>query len=264
MIHIGQYITGDSITYRLDPRIKMISAIILSILIFRATWFDVYLISLFFLIIMGFSHLKAKPVLSAIKPLAFFAALLFLLHLFSTDGTALLWLPALHLKITDEGLFRGAFVTWQFVALVLSGVILTMTTPPSEMISGLEKLLHPFKYLGIPTQDLAVMVSMALRFVPTLLEEFDRIRMAQMARGADMNTGSLAQRVKSAAALTLPLMMSAVRRADNLAEAMEARGYHNGPRTTLRVLRINGSDYAALASLAIFIALLAISGVYVN
>jgi energy-coupling factor transporter transmembrane protein EcfT len=264
MIHIGQYIAGDSFTHRLDPRVKMISAIILSILIFRAAWFDVYLISLFFLTIMAISRLKAGPILHAIKPMAFFAGLLFLLHLFFTDGTALLALPRLHLKITHEGLFRGAFVAWQFFALVLSGAILTMTTPPSEMISGLEKLLRPFKYLGIPTQDLAVMVSMALRFVPTLLEEFDRIRLAQTARGADVRTGPLAQRVKTAAAMTLPLMMSALRRAEDLAEAMEARGYHSGPRTTLRVLRISGPDYAALSGLAMFIALLAIFRVYVN
>jgi energy-coupling factor transporter transmembrane protein EcfT len=264
MIHFGQYIAGDSFTHRLDPRVKMISAIILSILIFRATWFDVYLISLFFLMVMGLSRLKAAPILNAIKPLTFFAGLLFLLHLFFTDGTALLALPSLHLKITYEGLFRGAFVAWQFFALVLSGAILTMTTPPSEMISGLEKLLRPFKYMGVPTQDIAVMVSMALRFVPTLLEEFDRIRMAQMARGADVRTGPLTQRVKTAASMTLPLMMSALRRADELAEAMEARGYHRGPRTTLRVLRISGPNYAALSGLAIFIALLAIARVYVG
>jgi energy-coupling factor transporter transmembrane protein EcfT len=264
MIHFGQYIAGDSFTHRLDPRVKMISAIILSILIFRATWFDVYIISLFFLMVMGLSRLKAVPILNAIKPLTFFAGLLFLLHLFFTDGTALLTLPSLHLKITYEGLFRGAFVAWQFFALVLSGAILTMTTPPSEMISGLEKLLYPFKYLGMPTQDIAVMVSMALRFVPTLLEEFDRIRMAQMARGADVRTGPLLQRVKTASSMTLPLMMSALRRADDLAEAMEARGYHSGPRTTLRALRVSGPDYAALSLLAIFIALLAISRIYVS
>jgi energy-coupling factor transporter transmembrane protein EcfT len=264
MIHIGQYIAGDSFTHRLDPRVKMISAILLSILIFRAAWFDVYLISLFFLTIMALSRLKAGLILRAIKPMAFFAGLLFLLHLFFTDGTALFELPRLHLKITYEGLFLGAFVAWQFFALVLSGAILTMTTPPSEMISGLEKLLHPFKYLGIPTQDIAVMVSMAMRFVPTLLEEFERIRVAQMARGADVRTGPLTQRVKTAASMTLPLMMSALRRADDLAEAMEARGYHSGPRTTLRVLRVSGPDYAALSGLAIFVALLAIFRVYVN
>jgi energy-coupling factor transporter transmembrane protein EcfT len=132
------------------------------------------------------------------------------------------------------------------------------------MISGLEKLLRPFKYIGIPTQDIAVMVSMALRFVPTLLEEFDRIRLAQTARGADVKTGTPAQRVKAAASMTLPLMMSAMRRADELADAMEARGYHSGPRTTLRVLRVSGLDYAALSGLALFIALLAIAGVYVG
>lgn len=264
MIHIGQYIAGDSFTHRLDPRVKMVSAILLSILIFRAAWFDVYLISLFFLTIMALSRLKAGPILRAIEPMAFFAGLLFLLHLFFTDGTALLAAPRLHLKITHEGLLKGAFVAWQFFALVLSGAILTLTTPPSEMIGGLEKLLRPFKYLGIPTQDLAVMVSMALRFVPTLLEESERIRLAQTARGADVRTGPLAQRLKTAASMTLPLMMSALRRAEDLAEAMEARGYHSGPRTTLRVLRITGPDYAALSGLAIFVALLAIFRVYVN
>jgi energy-coupling factor transporter transmembrane protein EcfT len=264
MIHFGQYIAGDSFTHRLDPRVKMISAIILSILIFRANWFDVYLISLFFVTMIALSRLRARSILLAIKPLAFFAGLLFLLHLFFTDGTALLELPRLHLKMTYEGLFLGAFVAWQFFALVLSGAILTMTTLPSEMISGLEKLLHPFKYLGIPTQDIAVMVSMALRFVPTLLEEFDRIRMAQMARGADVRTGPLLRRVKTAASMTAPLMLSALRRADDLAEAMEARGYHSGTRTTLRALRVSGPDYAALSGLAIFIALLAISRIYVS
>jgi len=264
MIHIGQYIAGDSFTHRLDPRVKTVWTIILSILIFRATWFDVYLISLFLLMVLGLSRLKAAPIFDAIKPLTFFAGLLFLLHLLFTDGTALLALPALHLKITHEGMFRGAFVAWQFVALVLCGAILTMTTPPSEMISGLEKLLHPLKYLGIPTQDIAVMVSMALRFVPTLLEEFDRIRLAQTSRGADVKTGTLTQRVKTAASMSLPLMVSALRRADELADAMESRGYHSGPRTTLRVLQVSGLDYAALSWLAIFIALLAIARIYVS
>jgi len=230
MIHIGRYFAGDSCIHRLDPRVKTVSAIVLSILIFRAVWFEVYLLSLFLLTVMGLSRLKTSSMLTAIKPLTFFALLIFLLHLLVTDGTELLALPALHLKITHEGLFRGAFVVWQFTSLVLCGAILTMTTPPSEMISGLEKMMHPLKSLGIPTQDIAVMVSMAMRFVPTLLEEFDRIRLAQTARGADVGTGPLLQRIKAAASMTLPLMMSALCRAEDLAEAMEARGYHNGDR----------------------------------
>jgi energy-coupling factor transporter transmembrane protein EcfT len=262
MIHFGQYIAGDSFTHRLDPRVKMISAIILSILVFQASGFEVYPISLFFLVVIWVSGIPPGSILRAVRPLAFFAGLLFLLHLFFTDGTSLLAVPALRLKITHEGLSRGAFVVWQFVALVLSGAILTLTTPPSELISGLEKLLKPFKYLGVPTQDVAVMVSMALRFVPTLLEEFDRIRTAQMARGADVRTGKPARRVRTAARMLLPLMTSALRRADELAEAMEARGYDRGPRTTLRVLKISGLDYAALSWLAIFIALMAIFRVH--
>jgi energy-coupling factor transporter transmembrane protein EcfT len=262
MIHFGQYVAGDSFTHRLDPRIKMISAIILSILIFRASGFEVYPISLFFLVVIWISGIPPGSIFRALRPLTIFAGLLFLLHLFFTDGTALFAVPALRLKITHEGLSRGAFVVWQFLALVLSGAVLTMTTPPSELIGGLEKLLHPFKYLGVPTQDIAVMVSMALRFVPTLLEEFDRIRTAQMARGADVRTGKPVRRVRTAAFMILPLMTSALRRADELAEAMEARGYHRGPRTTMRVLRIGGQDYAALSWLAIFVALLAILRVY--
>jgi energy-coupling factor transporter transmembrane protein EcfT len=262
MIRFGNYIAGDSFTHRLDPRVKMLSVMILSTLIFRATEFDVFFISLFLLMIIALSRLRAGLVLRAIEPMAFFAGMLFLLHLLFTDGTSILTVPWLHLTITDEGLFRGAFVAWQFFALVLSGAVLTMTTPPSEMIGGLEKLLRPLKCLGIPTQDIAVMVSMALRFVPTLLEEFDRIRQAQTARGADMKTGPLLTRIKTAASMTLPLMLSALRRADDLAEAMEARGYHNGPRTTLRVLKISSPDYAALSGLAIFVALLAMAGVY--
>ena len=262
MIHFGQYIAGDSFTHRLDPRVKMMSAIILSILIFRASGVDVYPISLFFFVVISVSGIPIGSIFRAVRPLMFFAGLLFLLHLFFTDGTPLFAVPALRLNMSHEGLFRGAFVVWQFIALVLSGAILTLTTPPSELIGGLEKLLQPFKYLGIPTQDIAVMVSMALRFVPTLLEEFDRIRTAQTARGADVRTGKLAQRVRTAASMTLPLMTSALRRADDLAEAMEARGYHRGPRTTMRVLRISGLDYAALSCLAIFIAMLAILRVY--
>ena len=264
MVNLGQFIASDSMICRVDPRIKTVSTVALSILTFTANWLEVYLISLFLMIVMRMVHLKFRQMLSAIKPLVLFAALFFLLHLFFTDGTRLLSVPLLHIQITQEGLYRGAFVAWQFIALVLSGAILTMTTPPSGLISGLEKLLYPLKYLGLPTQDIAVMVSMALRFVPTLLEEFDRIRMAQSARGADLHTGKLTQRAKTTALMAIPLMMSAFRRADELAETMEARGYHRGPRTALRELRIDGQDFAALAWMLIFIALLAISRVYVN
>lgn len=264
MVRIGQYLAGNTFIHRLDPRIKTLSAIALSVVIFRAAWFEACLISLFLLVVIRISRLRTCALLQAMRPMALFACLLFLLHLFFTDGTALLAVPALQMKLTHEGMFRGAFVAWQFVALVLCGAVLTMTTPPSEMINGLDRLLRPLRHIGVPTQDLAVMVSMALRFVPTLLEEFERIRLAQAARGADVEAGTFARRMRTIVSMTLPLMVSAVRRADELADAMEARGYGRGPRTTLRVLEITGSDYAALSGLAIFFAFLAIAKVYVS
>ena len=128
-----------------------------------------------------------------------------------------------------------------------------MTTLPSDLVGGIERLLRPLSAVGIPSQELAVMIAMALRFMPMLLEEYDRLRMAQMARGADFSTGSLALRTRAVTALAIPLLLSAFRRADELALAMEARGYRRGPRTTLRELRLSGWDLAAFAVMAVFV-----------
>ncbi len=143
-------------------------------------------------------------------------------------------------------------MTWQFAGLVLGAAVLTMTTPPSDLVGGIERLLRPLSRVGIPSQDLAVMIAMALRFMPMLLEEYDRLRMAQMARGADFTTGSLALRTRAVAALAVPLLLSAFRRADELAVAMEARGYRRGPRTTLRELLFSRRDLGAFAVMASF------------
>jgi energy-coupling factor transporter transmembrane protein EcfT len=179
--------------------------------------------------------------------------LIFLMHLFLTEGRPLLSLAPLPLRITQEGLVQGAYVTWQFACLVIVAAILTMTTLPSDLVGGIERLLRPLQRVGIPSQDIAVMISMALRFIPMLLEEYERLRMAQMARGADFTTGSLALRIRALVALTVPLLLSAFRRADELALAMEARGYQRGPRTTLRELKLTGVDYAAFAVMAVFV-----------
>jgi energy-coupling factor transporter transmembrane protein EcfT len=264
MFSPGQFISADSAIGRVDPRVKIASTVALSLFVFRASWVEVCLISLFLLAIVPATRLKFSRMLAAIRPLILFAGLFFLLHLFFTGGTALLTLPLLDIQITREGLDRGAMVAWQFVALVWSGAVLTMTTTPSELIGGLEKLLSPLKYIGLPTQEIAVMVAMALRFLPTMRDEFDRIRMAQAARGADLREGSLLRRAKTAASMALPLMISAFRRADELADAMEARGYHRGPRTALRELRLYGRDFAAVGCMLIFMAVLAIFRVYAN
>jgi energy-coupling factor transporter transmembrane protein EcfT len=259
MYSLGQYIHGDAITYQLDPRVKILSVIVLSVLIFRANLLDGAVISAFIAAVVLLSRLTLSHVLKALRPLAVFVGLLFFLHVFFTEGTVWLSFAPVPVNITHEGLYQGTFVSWQIVCLVLTAAVLTMTTPPSELISGIEKLLKPLRYVGVPSHDVAVMISMALRFMPTLLEEFDRIRMAQMARGADVKIGTMAEKARWAKTLAIPLMVGAFRRADDLADAMESRGYQRGYRTTLRELRIAPRDVAALAVMVLFM-----GGVYVS
>ncbi len=259
MYNPGQYIHGNTLIYKLDPRIKIISVIALSIVVFKANLSGCAVISAFMIAVILLSRLRLDHILGALKPVAVFAAMLFIMHAFLTEGTALFTFSPFSITITYEGLYRGALVTWQITCLVLAAVVMTMTTTPSELISGIEILLRPFRRVGVPSHDIAVMISMALRFMPTLLEEFDKIRMAQMARGADIKTGSFLQKVKWAKSLAMPLMINAFRRADELSDAMESRGYQRGNRTTLKELRITSLDVAATALMILFI-----GGIYIS
>jgi energy-coupling factor transporter transmembrane protein EcfT len=253
MIYLGQYLPGDTVIHRLDPRVKILSVVALSILIFGATPTEILLISVFLLAVIRTARVTSTQALGALRPVAIFMAMIFSVHLlFTTDGLPILSLAPLPVRITQEGLLRGVYVTWQFAGLVLAAAVLTRSTPPSDLVAGIERLLRPLSRVGVPSQDLAVMIAMALRFMPMLLEEYDRLRMAQMARGADFTTGSLALRTRAVAALAVPLLLSAFRRADELAVAMEARGYRRGPRTTLRELLFSRSDLSAFVVMASF------------
>ena len=190
MYHIGQYIPGKSIIHRLDPRVKIGATIVLSILILKGEAFTGAMISAFLIALVPVSRLNISHMMRALRPVLFFFTLLFLLHLFFTDGTPIPPFPPWRVTVTYEGLFRGAMTTWQFILLILNAAILTMTTSPTELISGIERLLRPLGVLRIPSHDIAIMISIALRFVPTFLEEIDRIKTAQMARGADFRTGT--------------------------------------------------------------------------
>jgi energy-coupling factor transporter transmembrane protein EcfT len=249
MIRFGLPGAGDSFCRRLDPRVKILATVGLSVLILQARGWEIGALSAVLVLAACLARLRPATVLGALRPIAFFTLLLFALHLFFTGGTPLLPLPFVPLRMTQEGLSRGLLVSWQFVALVGSGALLTMTTAPSELVHALEHLLGPLQKLRVPTREIALMVSMALRFVPTILEEYDRIRSAQMARAADVGAGPLTGRVKTAAALLLPLLLSAFRRADELADAMEARGYAGGARTTLHRLHFGRDEAAVLAAL---------------
>jgi len=247
---LGQFIPGNSPIHCLDPRVKILSVLLLSIVILNAGAVESLVITAFLLAAVALSGLSAGRIAAALKPLAWFFAMLFCLHLFFTDGRPIFAaLPA----VSHEGLDRGVAVTWQFVALVVSAAVLTMTTAPSELVGGFEKLLRPFNRLGVPSHDIAIMVSVALRFMPTLLEEVERMREAQMARGADFGSGGPVRRLRKMATLVIPLILSTFRRADELALAMEGRGYHRGPRTYLRELKFTRVDYAALLAVTAFL-----------
>jgi energy-coupling factor transporter transmembrane protein EcfT len=262
MTHLCRFIPGTSFFHRLDARVKIGAVILLSPFILRGRGWEIALLSALFGAVALVSRLGIARLTEALKPLAFFTALLFCLHVFFSEGTPLVQLSGLPVGITHEGLSRGLLVSWQFLVLVLSGALLTMTTSPSDLVHGLEKLLHPLQRLRIPTQDLAVMVAMALRFVPTFLEELDRIRTARKARGAEDETGRIAERLKASAGLVIPLMTSALRRADELADAMEARGYARGPRTTLNRSRFGADELAAMAGLLLFLAVVVATRYY--
>jgi len=246
MYHIGQYIPRESIIHRLDPRVKIGSALVLSILVLKGEILTALTTSAFLVALIPISRLTLRHMARALRPMLFFFVLIFLLHLLFTDGTPIPPFPSWRVTVTYEGLFRGAITTWQFILLILSASILTMTTSPTELVNGIERLLRPLKVFRIPSHDIAIMISIALRFVPTLLEEIDRIKEAQMARGAEFKTGPFIRRVKSAVSLLVPLVLCSLRRADELATAMEARGYRRGYRTYMRELSMVRADYVAM------------------
>ena len=257
--NLGQYVWGESIIHKLDPRVKIASVIGLSIIILKGVLIAEVFISVFLIALVPVSRLTFRHILRALRPIVVFLVLLFLLHLWFTDGTPIAPFPLWHLTMTYEGLYKGAHVAWDFVLLVFSASTLTMTTSPTELVGGIERLLRPLRVLGIPSYDVAIMISIALRFIPTLLAEIERIKEAQMARCANFGTGTLFQRIKATTSLVMPLVISSFRRADELAMAMEGRGYTRGPRTYMKELRLTRADYGAMMVMVIVTGLLYIT-----
>jgi len=253
MFHLGQYIPRSSVVHGLDPRVKIIATLALSMTILQADPAKAAVLSVFLLGGAWLSRLSWRDVGAALRPLVFFFCFLFLLHLFFTDGRPLF--PAFPV-VTVEGLSRGLITTWQFMALVVCAALLTMTTTPSELISGIECLLRPLHALRISSHDLAIMVSLALRFMPTLLSEFHRLREAQLSRGVDFRGGTVMERVRKMSSLASVLVIQTFQRADELAQAMEGRGYERGPRTYLRELKMGYADYTVMISTLIVVATL--------
>jgi biotin transport system permease protein/energy-coupling factor transport system permease protein len=253
MVHMGQYVSGDSIIHGLDPRVKIASVVGLSVVVLSGNLLTEVLVSAFLLAMIPASRFTPGQVFKTLRPMVFFLGLLFILHLFFTDGRAIPPFPLWHVTITYEGLSQGALISWRFALLLLAASFLTMTTAPSDLVNGLERILRPFKIVRLPSHDVAIMISIALRFLPTFLQEIERIKEAQMARGANFKTGTLRQRINAFRALVMPLIFNTLRRADELATAMDGRAYKRGPRTYMKELCMSRTDYIALLVMTMMI-----------
>jgi len=254
-ITIGQYIPGDSIIHRADPRTKIILSIAFMAMIFLVkTFWTFTAMTLFIIMTVLISGVPLKYALKGLKPLLFIIIFTAVINIFTTEGTPISNIVPFK-YITYEGILLALKLTVRLALIIISGSLLTFTTTPILLTDGIEKLLSPFKKVGLPAHELAMMMSIALRFIPTLLEETDKIMKAQAARGADFDTGNLIQRAKSFIPVLVPLFVSAFRRADELATAMEARCYKGGKgRTRMRQLKFTEADIMITAVTAAFFA----------
>ena len=244
-ITLGQYFPGNSFVHRLDPRSKILAVVMYIIALFLCKSFVSY--GVMFLLLataIKVSKVPLKSILGGLKPIVFLACFTAILNLFTTPGETVLvkvWV----LTITLEGVFNAFFMVVRIMMLIAGTFLLTYTTSPILLTDGLESLLSPLKKVGAPIHELAMMMSIALRFIPTLIEETDKIMSAQRARGADFESGNLIQRAKALIPLLVPLFISSFRRAEELAIAMECRCYHGDDgRTSLRQLSLHGRDWA--------------------
>ena len=260
-ITLGQYYPVDSWVHRLDPRTKILLTIGIIVAVFMVHTLVGYAVILAFLYLVSrLSKVPFKMLLKGVKALRIILVLTFLLNMFFSPGGSVLF-QWKFITITADGLSRAVHYSLRLVFLVIGTSLLTLTTSPIALSDGIELLLSPLKRIHFPAHELAMMMSIALRFIPTLLEEADKIMKAQMARGADFETGNLIARAKAMVPLLVPLFVSAFRRAGDLAMAMEARCYHGGEnRTRLRVLKITRNDFIASAGVLALIALIVIEG----
>ncbi len=254
-ITLGQYYPADSAVHRMDPRVKILLLIALIVAIFLAGNLLAFVpVVALLLAASALSHVPIRMMLKGVKPLRFILVLTFVLNVFFLQGETVL-VDLGFAMIKTESLITAVHYTLRLVFLVLASSLLTLTTPPIVLTDGLERLLSPLRVVHFPAHEMAMMMSIALRFIPTLLEEADKIMKAQTARGADFESGNLIQRAKAMVPLLVPLFVSAFRRAGDLAMAMEARCYHGGEgRTRLRVLKCGQRDYIACVVMALVIA----------
>lgn len=242
-ITLGQYFPGNSVIHRLDPRTKLLMLVLYIVVLFLANnWVSYLLVLTFLIVVIAISSIPLKSIVRGMKPLVMILAFTGILNIFFTSGEKLLvsfWVINIYL----EGIIRAAFMVARILMLITGTFLLTYTTSPIALTDGLEALLSPLKKIKLPVHELSMMMCIALRFIPTLIEETDKIMSAQKARGADFETGNIFQRVKALIPILVPLFISAFRRADELATAMECRCYQGGDgRSKMKILRFKRND----------------------
>ena len=254
-ISLGQYLPGDSVVHQLDPRTKIFLMVLYIAIVFVVKSLLVFLLPIVLLVaIFAFAQVPASYFFSALKPMKWLLVFMFVINLFATQGDTV-WFQWRLIRLTQEAVEQAVFLTLRLILLVAGTSVLTLTTSPIALTDGLEKLMAPLRKLRFPAHELAMMMTIALRFIPTLMEETDRIQKAQMARGADFESGNIFQRAKSMIPVLVPLFVSAFRRADELAMAMESRCYHGGEgRTRMRELHFHARDLIATLLLTVFLA----------
>ena len=255
-ITVGQYLPMESVIHRMDPRFKIIVSLIFIGSLFAVNSLLGYGIVIAFLTVMiATSKVPFKYIMRGLKPILLIILFAFGLNIFFTPGKELFHFGII--TITEEGLRQAFFMGMRLILLIIGTSMLTLTTSPIELTDGIEACLSPFKRFGVPAHELAMMMTIALRFIPTLLNETDKIMKAQMARGADFESGNIVSRAKSLIPLLVPLFISAFRRADELAMAMEARCYRGGVgRTRMKQLKYTKLDAIGVFSFAVYMILL--------
>ena len=252
-ITLGQYFPGNTVAHKLDPRTKILLVVLYIVALFTAKGILAYAIMAACLAIcVRISKVGLKQLVRGLKPVLFIILFTGILNLFFTPGDRYL-IEWGFLRISDTGLQNAVFMVLRIMLLIMGTFLMTYTTSPISLTDGLERLLNGLKKLHVPVHELAMIMSIALRFIPTLIEETDKIMSAQKARGADFESGNLIQKAKALIPILVPLFISSFRRADELATAMECRCYHGGEgRTKLHVLKYERRDYVAL-SIAVLI-----------
>lgn len=247
-ITLGQYFPGNSAIHRLDPRTKLLGMIAYIVIVFLIDSLPLFLLpAVFVLLTATLAKLPLSYLVKSLKPIRLLLIFMFVINLFmvKTGDMLIEWS---FIRITEGGVWQAVFITLRLILLLLGTSLMTLTTTPIALTDGMEKLLTPLSKLGFPAHELSMMMTIALRFIPTLIEEADKIMKAQMARGADFESGNLIRRAKSMVPVLVPLFISAFRRADELAMAMESRCYHGGEgRTRMHILKLRAPDgFAAL------------------